>query len=78
MRALGLFSGTKSIGNAFERLGYHETVSVDSDPTYDPSRLVDIMLFPEEFLFSYILAMCCNMVLASSRDDSVKSSLARG
>ena len=43
MKVLELFSGTKSIGNAFERLGYHDIVSVDSDPTYNPSRLVDIM-----------------------------------
>ena len=45
MRVLELFSGTKSIGNAFERLGYADTVSVDSDPTYNPSRLVDIMVW---------------------------------
>ena len=43
MRVLELFSGTKSIGNAFERLGHYDVVSVDSDPTYNPSRLVDIM-----------------------------------
>ena len=40
--------------------------------------LLTLCSFQKEFLFSYILAMCCNMVLASSRDDSVKSSLARG
>ena len=42
MKVLELFSGTKSIGKAFERLG-HEVISVDLDPTFQPTILVDML-----------------------------------
>lgn len=42
MKVLELFAGTKSVGRAFERLGHH-VVSVDLDPTFQPSILVDML-----------------------------------
>ena len=73
MRVLELFSGTKSIGNAFERLGYADTVSVDSDPTYNPSRLVDIMVWdftefePGDFDFIHASPPCTQYSQARTR-----------
>ena len=73
MRVLELFSGTKSIGNAFERLGYHDIVSVDSDPIYNPSRLVDITAWgssefePGDFDFIHASPPCTQYSQARTR-----------
>ena len=73
MRVLELFSGTKSIGNAFERCGYHDIVSVDSDATYDPSRLIDIMQWdysefvPGDFFFVHASPPCTQYSQARTR-----------
>jgi len=42
MRLLELFSGTKSIGRAFEALGWQVT-SLDSDPQSQPSLCCDVL-----------------------------------
>lgn len=42
MRLLELFSGTKSVGRAFERLGW-EVVSVDLDADSDPTIVADVL-----------------------------------
>ena len=42
MKILELFSGTKSISKAFPDA---EVVSVDTDPTFDPTFVCDIMDF---------------------------------
>ena len=73
MRVLELFSGTKSIGNAFERLGYHDIVSVDSDSTYNPSRLINIMDWdfsefePGDFDFIHASPPCTQYSQARTR-----------
>ena len=42
MRLLELFSGTKSIGRAFEALGWQVT-SLDSDPQSQPTICEDVL-----------------------------------
>ena len=42
MRCLELFSGTGSIGRAFQRLGW-EVVSVDIDARFTPTHVADIL-----------------------------------
>ena len=42
MRILELFSGTKSIGKAFERLG-NEVVSVDNSQIFNPTHCSDVL-----------------------------------
>jgi hypothetical protein len=42
MRCLELFSGTGSIGRAFERLGW-EVVSLDINPEFTPTHVADIL-----------------------------------
>ena len=42
MRVLVLFSGTQSVGRAFEAHGY-EVVSLDKDPRFEPTICEDIL-----------------------------------
>ena len=44
MRCLELFSGTGSVGRAFERLGW-EVVSLDLDPKCNPTHVVNVLSF---------------------------------
>ena len=73
MRVLELFSGTKSIGKAFERLG-HEVISVDLDPTFQPTILVDMLTWdyasefaPGTFQFIHASPPCTQYSVARTR-----------
>ena len=74
MRILELFAGTKSIGKAFERMG-HEVVSVDSDPTFDPTLCVDILTWdytefePHSFYFIHASPPCTEYSKAKTRGE---------
>ena len=72
MRLLELFSGTKSIGRAFEALGW-EVTSLDSDPQSDPSICEDILQWdysvfqPGHFDFVWASPVCTEFSRAMSR-----------
>ena len=72
MRILELFSGTKSIGKAFERLS-HEVVSVDLDPTFEPTLIVDVLTWdytefePGIFDFVHASPPCTHYSVARTR-----------
>ena len=61
------------MGNAFERLGYHDIVSVDSDPTFNPSLLIDVMQWdstefePGAFEFIHASPPCTTYSKARTR-----------
>ena len=42
MRIIELFSGTKSISNAFEKKG-HEVFTIDNNPKLEPDLCIDIL-----------------------------------
>ena len=72
MRLLELFSGTKSIGRAFEALGWQVT-SLDSDPQSRPSLCCDVLEWdyrtfePGHFDFVWASPVCTEFSRAMTR-----------
>ena len=68
-RVLELFSGTRSIGRAFEKLGWTVT-SLDINPKFDPTHVADILFWnfelyrPDHFDFVWASPVCTQYSIA--------------